>query len=45
MDGLKIIVDNEDARQIITVCFKLGHKCNHKGNVTLHREMFVVSPL
>lgn len=36
IDGLKIKVNNQDVKQIINVCFKLGHriqlsdhKCNH----------------
>ena len=36
----KITVNNKDTRQIITVCFKLGHKTklsDPKWNITLHK--------
>lgn len=42
IDGLKIQVNNQDARQIINVCFKLGHRIqlsDHKWKLTSHREM------
>lgn len=45
---MDLVVNHQDERQIITVCFKLGCKTklsDHKRDVTLHREICVVFPL
>ena len=47
-DGLKIMVNNRHVWQIITMCFRLGHKTNlsdHMYNIAQHKEMSIVFPL